>query len=196
MNYSYYCDNCNQEISGEKARYIKKYIKSGVSKFGYCSSNCHWNHKHQMTHKEVTCKTCNKNFEKSIKDIGDNSFCSHPCSAKYTNKNRAKKSLNYARYRSLCSFSFDLKSYPNEFNFELLIKHGMYHSTKNINGVSRDHIVSIKYGFTHNVDPAIISHPANCQIILQSHNIKKYSKCDMTLEQLLEKIKIWDRKYR
>ena len=45
------------------------------------------------------------------------------------------------------------------------------------------------------VDPKVISHPANCQLLKHSDNARKHSKISLTLEELLERIKKWDCKY-
>lgn len=77
--------------------------------------------------------------------------------------------------------------------FELLKKFGMYNRLNNKLGVVRDHIVSVHYGYMNNIDPKIISHPANCRFILHSDNAKKSMKCDITIEELKERIDKWDR---
>lgn len=43
--------------------------------------------------------------------------------------------------------------------------------------------------------PKIISHPANCQIIPHSQNKKKHTKCNISVSELEEKIKQWNKKY-
>ena len=68
----------------------------------------------------------------------------------------------------------------------------MYHSRTNKSGVSRDHMFSISDGYKLKIDPAIISHPANCQIILQADNSKKNAKSSISLNQLMERIHNWD----
>ena len=93
--------------------------------------------------------------------------------------------------------------YPKEFDLSLIEQHGWYTcpgvkrkgQPKNISGVSRDHIISVSYGFNNNIDPKIISHPANCRIMLHLDNKIKHDKCNLTIEQLLEKICVWNRKY-
>jgi len=55
--------------------------------------------------------------------------------------------------------------------------------------------VSIIYGFNNNINPNLISHPANCEIITQSNNSSKREKCSITVEELKEQIKEWDIKY-
>ena len=98
-------------------------------------------------------------------------------------------------YRLLCTFKFNLKDYPDEFDFKILNEHGMFHPVKNPKGVSRDHILSVQFGKDNQIDPRIISHPANCRLILQSENTRKGSNSNITLEELLVKIEEWDRKY-
>jgi len=73
----------------------------------------------------------------------------------------------YRIYRPNCEFTFNLNDYPNKFNFELIDKFGWYSPTNknnNLNGVSRDHIYSVRHGFDNGIDTSIISHPANCKI--------------------------------
>lgn len=98
-------------------------------------------------------------------------------------------------YRLLCKFTFNLKSFPNEFDLQLLDIHGMFHPKHNRHGVSRDHIISINYGKIHRIDPKIISHPANCQLLLQSENSKKHVSNGISFNKLLEKIEHWSKKY-
>ena len=62
-------------------------------------------------------------------------------------------------------------------------------------GVSRDHIYSVNEGFKNKVDPKIISHPANCRLMVHSENISKNKKSDITIEELLIKIDNWNKKY-
>ena len=107
------------------------------------------------------------------------------------------------KYYANAKFKFNVFNYPEEFDLPLLEKHGWYscpgkkrkYDTKNITGVSRDHIISVSYGFANNIDPAIISHPANCKIMLHEENKQKHSKCGITIEELLLKISAWNQKY-
>jgi hypothetical protein len=85
-----------------------------------------------------------------------------------------------------------------EFDFYLVEKHGWYSPTNkknNLSGVSRDHILSVKDGFDNGIPPHIISHPANCRLMIHTENISKNCSSDITYEELLEKIKKWDEKY-
>lgn len=49
-----------------------------------------------------------------------------------------------------------------------------------------DHIFSISEGFKHNIDPKIIGHISNLRIIPAKDNLSKYSKCAVTIEELME----------
>ena len=49
---------------------------------------------------------------------------------------------------------------------------------------------------SNNVDPKILSHPANCRLIKHSENIKKHKLSYISLEELLEKIKEFNSKYK
>ena len=98
-------------------------------------------------------------------------------------------------YRGQCEFKFNLKDYPNEFDFQLLTEHGMFHPKNNPKGVSRDHMLSVQYGKDNRIDPKIISHPANCKLMLQGDNTRKQSESSITLEELMIRIAEWDCKY-
>lgn len=113
-------------------------------------------------------------------------------------KYRASDKEGVERYRQLCEFKFSVKDYPEEFNLKLIQEHGWYQAANrgnNLDGVSRDHIVSVKFAFENNIDPELIAHPANCRLMRHTKNQKKKSGSDMTLEELKEKIKKWDNKY-
>jgi hypothetical protein len=57
-----------------------------------------------------------------------------------------------------------------------------------------DHKFSITAGFIHNIDPKIISHISNLEFIKCGENTKKYTKCSITKEELLENYKNYDKK--
>lgn len=71
-------------------------------------------------------------------------------------------------------------------------------NNKNKNSYVRDHMFGRKNGFTLGVFPEIIRHPANCQIITHSDNIKKSLKnndSDILLEELFDRITNWNGDY-
>lgn len=101
-------------------------------------------------------------------------------------------------YKLACKFKFSLRDYPEEFNWNLIKEYGWYKATNrggNGQGVSRDHMLSVDYGWKNGIDPEIIRHPANCNLMLQSENFLKKEGCSITLEELLIKIEKWNSKY-
>lgn len=143
---------------------------------------------------EITCPSCSNIF-KSLRLTAK--YCSKKCRGIAHRKSDGHKLL-LTTYRNITKFDFALNKYPDEFDFDLIRQHGWYSARNrgnNLNGVSRDHIVPVTFGWTNDIDPDIIKHPANCQLLLHNDNVSKGNKVDLTIEQLLEKIKIWDIKY-
>lgn len=115
-------------------------------------------------------------------------FCNRQCWQEYSRKNRDA----YTQYKFDCRFKFNVYDYPDWFDLTLINAHGWYSAANrgnNINGVSRDHKYSISEGFRQGISSVIISHPMNCELLLQSMNSKKKTKCSITLEELTEAIK-------
>lgn len=114
-----------------------------------------------------------------------------------SNKCRRDNIKSISQYRTRCLFKFSLNSYPIKFNFNLIDKYGWYSPTNknnNLNGVSRDHMFSVRNGFELGIDPKIIAHPANCKLMKHTDNFKKKSKSSIPLSMLLYKIEEWDNK--
>lgn len=137
------------------------------------------------------CINCNKILKYKKRK---NKFCEWKCKIEYySNKNE------YQLYKSQCKFKFNLSDYPDEFNFKLIEKYGWYSPTNknnNLEGVSRDHIYSVREGFENKIDPSLISHPANCRLMVHNDNISKNKRSDITLKELKNKIINWNEKYK
>jgi hypothetical protein len=132
------------------------------------------------------------------------SYCSKSCSIKYAPswiaiREKARKNRSaLTNYRTDCAFKFNLADYPDEFDFTLIESYGWYKAKNkgdNLNGVSRDHMISVKYGFENGIDPKIISHPANCRLIRHNDNVSKGKKNYISLEELHKRIEEWNLKY-
>jgi hypothetical protein len=140
-----------------------------------------------------SCPVCNIEFKYYYTQ--DRKTCSKVCANKI--RSPVEKGT-LTEYRRLCAFKFSLNDFPDEFDFSLIEKHGWYSAKNhgdNLHGVSRDHIVSVRFGFDNQIEPKIISHPANCQLLRHNDNVSKHKKCSMTIEDLLEKIQKWDDRY-
>lgn len=101
----------------------------------------------------------------------------------------------YKFYRPSCAFRFSISEYPNEFDVDELKQLGMYSASNrgnNLRGISRDHLYSVKDGFLNGIDPAIISHPANCALVPHTINNKKHARSSITYEELLRRIETFD----
>lgn len=146
--------------------------------------------------KKGNVKTCSKkchetlikqNSEKKIEQI----------ITKVTNTEEEYK-IKLRHYRNCCAFKFGIKSFPDEFDFELIKEHGWYSPSNkgnNLGGVSRDHMYSVKDGFENDVPPELLAHPANCRLIIHNENVSKHRKSCITLDELKERIALWDKKY-
>lgn len=141
---------------------------------------------------ERNCEQCKKTFVSLLRKR--RRFCSKKCAA----HSRGNGLVGYDKYKRECQFNFALSDYPEEFDFSLITKHGWYSAKNrgnNLNGVSRDHIVSIRWGFENGVDSKYIKHPANCQLLLQRKNVSKGKKKSISVEELIKRTEIWDMKY-
>lgn len=102
---------------------------------------------------------------------------------------------NCRSYREKCKFTFNIFSFPEDFNLELLSVYGFYKAKNrgnNPNGLTRDHMFSISNGLRLGVAPEKIRHPANCQLLTYADNLKKHSKSSISLEELEKRIVVWD----
>ena len=109
----------------------------------------------------------------------------------YDSKLSDKDFENKTKYKQKCEFKFKVDEYPQLEGYELYEKYGMY-SLSNKDGMNRDHIISKEYGWEHNIPPEVISHPANCRFISQKFNCMKNSSCDLTIEELYDRISLWE----
>ena len=161
-----------------------------------------FNKEYDISKKSHKCLMCNNII------IGKNKFCSILCRKKYNlyknipnilqenEKNKIKEIKKLYKY--FCRFNFALNEYPDEFDFDLIRKYGWYKAKNhgnNLGGVSRDHRFSCNEAFKKLIDPYLISHPVNCQLLRHNDNSSKNVKCSISLEELKEKINEWNIKY-
>jgi hypothetical protein len=176
----------------KNCRFCSKEFKSLNS--STCSPECRksYGRKDFIT---VDCLNCNTELFISKSASKYNKFCNRLCFHSYRKKETLKNETPLKKYRNIATFDFNLLDYPDEFNYYLVEKYGWYNSINNKDGISRDHIFSISSGFRFKVDPIILSHPANCNLMKHSSNISKGYKCYISVGKLIEKIKLWNIKY-
>jgi hypothetical protein len=134
------------------------------------------------------CVACNKQLICNPSD--KRKYCSRQCWINDIEQNRT----SFASYSKRCKFDFNVYEYPSKFNLQLIEEFGWYSATNrggNLDGISRDHMLSVRYGFDMGIDPALIKHPANCELMRQAKNAKKRASSSITLKELLERIKNW-----
>jgi len=147
----------------------------------------------------TNCKCCNKLFK--VAKTSKNKYCSLDCETKYKEYLQLKNEFKILQlgieqnYKAQCSFKFYCGKYPDYFDLELIDKYGLYDSLKNKNGITRDHKISVHYGLIHGIDPYIISHPANCELMRENDNRIKNRGCSLDLNTLIKNIDDWNIKY-
>jgi len=95
---------------------------------------------------------------------------------------------NISNYRKAVTFSFTPNILPQITGYNKLCKFGWY-SKHNILGMTKDHKVSVHYGFINKISPSIIAHPANCEFMSLRENSSKNYNSSITLDTLLKDIK-------
>ena len=200
------CYKCGKEFQiEEREKFFPKKDKY------FCSRKCANSRVLTKDVKEKISKSLIKNIRycqycgNIITEKTKHKYCSLEC-LKNSKIKRLEETLNkkvsdlekekflYRIYKNACSFKFKLSDYPDKFDFELIKKYGWYKAKNhgnNLNGISRDHMYSIRDGYLNKIDPKIISHPANCCLVRHNENQKKGKKSSITLDELLEKIKNW-----
>ncbi len=122
-------------------------------------------------------------------------WCSKKCWNGYQQRNKTEREI----YKQKCKFKFNVYDYPEYFNLNLINLYGWYspsNKNNNLNGVSRDHIISITEGFKNNYNQEILSHPANCKLVRHKDNQQKNTKSNMTYENLLLEIDKFDKIFK
>lgn len=100
---------------------------------------------------------------------------------------------DWQKYKEQTRFSFKKELLPYVKGYELTNTYKWFNPYyPKVNGLTKDHRVSCRYGYEHNIDPYLISHPANCEIMLRNDNSSKYSNCSLTVEQLIENVEWWN----
>lgn len=196
INLNFCNHSCSTKFGNKNRKGIKYNLSSNGKKILQESAFKNLNTKY-IKEKEIYyeepkyCLNCNSILEFKHRN---RIFCNVDCKKEYYSKNKEDFDLYY----SLSKFKFNLKDFNEEFDFNLIEKYGWYKAKNNgdnIDGVSRDHMYSIKEGFRKLVNPLLLAHPANCELIINKYNQSKSDNCSLTLEELLKKIEIFENKY-
>jgi hypothetical protein len=189
------CKNCKNEF--------EKYFSKPNT---FCSSSCaiQYNNRNRKlteeTKKKISETLKNKPRKEKIKTKKICKICSiNEVTEKLKIICNDCKLTYYEYYRPSCFFKFDIQDFKDEFDLSLVEQYGWYSPTNkrnNLKGVSKDHMYSVMDGFRNKINPKIISHPANCNLLLFSDNSIKKDNSSITMEELLKRIENWDKKYK
>jgi hypothetical protein len=199
-------DYCSKKCLLSNANATRKGIKHNMSVEGHHALvKSAYNKLHNITHEKALhkikeynekpklCPNCFIKIDYLKRKL---TYCSKPCRNEYNRKNMDV----FNSYKADSAFKFSLNEFPNEFDFSLIKKFGWYSPSNskkpNIGGVSRDHMISVKEGFKLGIEPKLLNHPANCQLMVHSDNISKNKKSSLTLDELIVRINAWDLKYK
>jgi hypothetical protein len=169
-----------------------------------CDSSQKKNVKQSYTIKRPECsnKNTNSRLPKKHKVIGPYSKIftvnCHHCHFVFLSRKKLKycfgcKSKYSESAKSGYKFTFNVYNYPDLFDLSLVQKHGWFApggkaKRWNINGVSRDHKVSVNEAIRNDYDPYYISHPLNCEIMLHSLNDKKKHHSSISYAELVKRV--------
>lgn len=95
------------------------------------------------------------------------------------------------KYRYLARFKINALNITKIRGFSQLEVVGWYNSQHNPNGLVKDHMLSIAHGFKNKINPEVVGHLANCELIPAVKNIKKSSDCSISEKDLKTLIKRW-----
>lgn len=100
----------------------------------------------------------------------------------------------YTNLKSKFAFSFNIFDFPDIFDYSIIEQYGWFSTIEplNLNGVSRDHKVSVFDAIFNNYDPYYICHPLNCELIRQTENASKGKKSSISYNELVELIDLYD----
>lgn len=201
------CVSCanSHSVSEETKLKISESLKEYISKNG--SFGCLPKHTNYLKNEKRICINCGNEFtpkKKQQKYCCEECYNKHKLKTYYTEKFNCteedieKNKFLFNLYKKQCKFTFNISNYINEFDISLIKENGWYSASNrgnNLNGVSRDHKFSVNEGFKQKIDPYLISHPANCELLIQNDNSSKCSKCSLTLNELIQNINEWNEKY-
>jgi hypothetical protein len=189
----YSCKNCNTLFIG----YIREERE-------FCTQSCSnsFSNKNRKlskdTKKKISKTLSNKNIklsEDTKKNFRKCRFCDLlKVNKKYKTICEDCRMEYYKFYRPSCEFTFNLNEEKDRFDMKLVKEYGWYSPSNkgnNLNGVSKDHMYSVREGFINKVDPKMIKHPANCRLLIHVDNNRKNFNSTISFDELIDRINNW-----
>jgi hypothetical protein len=128
-------------------------------------------------------------------------FCNALFTTPVTNRTQVCNNCQHLKWKNnkdQYSFRFNLFDYPDLFDLAQLKTVGWVAfggkrgGIKNMNGLSRDHRVSVCEAKKFNYDPYYISHPLNCELMPHYQNNQKKTKSSITYIELVKLVDDYD----
>lgn len=106
--------------------------------------------------------------------------------------------LYMANNRNRFKFTFNIYKYPDLFDLELLDEVGFFApggraGKWNLDGLSRDHKISVNEAIKNNYDPFYIKHPLNCALIPHKENNKKHTTSSIKYSELVQQVDMFEK---
>jgi hypothetical protein len=129
-------------------------------------------------------------------------FCKQQFIAPASNKKQVCKNCLHLKWnngKDAYSFRFNVFDYPDLFDITELQKIGWVAfggkrgGDKNLDGLSRDHRVSVSDSKRYGYDPYYISHPCNCELMPHIRNNKKKTRSSLSYNELVKIVDEYDR---
>ena len=132
------------------------------------------------------CLTCSKVFRVTLYR---SKYCNPTC----------RSHSNIKNYRIACKFKITKANHPQLFNKSLLESHGWYRAANhpegyNPNGATWDHLFRIEDGFKLGIDPEVMSHPANAEMVSWKENFSRKTS-QISYAELLRRIAQFENTY-
>lgn len=142
--------------------------------------------------KQRTLKYCSKVCAHTVIQTRNCIICGCEFQGRPGTKTCEKHKTRYnMKEREVYEFRFNVYKFPELFDLEMLTRIG-FKNRQNLNGIVRDHKVSIADAKKYNYDPYYISHVMNCQLITAYHNLRKNSKSSITYQELVNLVDEYD----
>lgn len=200
------CTNCNKPIYNKHAKYCSRTCAVHVSNKTRSPRTDESNKKISIGirnyNKSIGKINHKREFEESISGNFSKVYfrkCKR-CNSLFTTSKTGKlicmacTNKDYSFYR----FKFNLFHYPDLFDLKLLSEVGFVSfggkrgGKLNMQGLSRDHRVSVSEAIANNYDQYYITHPLNCELMTQSKNSSKNRKSSIMYNELVLLIDSYD----
>lgn len=186
------CANKSREYT-EKTR---EKISKGLAEYHFKRVKVEKHAIKSMKKSEIESEYKNTQYEFSKIYSGK---CAHCKTNFYSRKNskycKEHSNLYKSGNRNKYAFTFNVFDYPELFDLDLVKELGFYSAggkyKKNLNGLTRDHKVSVNEAIKNNYDPYYIKHPLNCELMSFKDNSKKKTRSSITYENLVLLVDEW-----